>query len=182
MDQIFSVQDRAAAFDYVLSAARSCRRIISLVQAGSGAQGYHDEWSELDFVAALDSGDAMAEVMAYMHRRYPGNTGFCFSVRMSPGISSVFSCPISWRSISDTAPVNTRPHGSRPFGFCTITPAWWRKRWSGPGRGWMTGFTARSRGRTLTQPAALYGSGCGHSPRSGFPRSGRDGICPETVH
>ncbi len=72
MDQIFSVQDRAAAFDYVLSAARSCRRIISLVQAGSGAQGYHDEWSDLDFVAALDSGDAMAEVMAYMHQEISG--------------------------------------------------------------------------------------------------------------
>ena len=68
MDPIFNVQDRSAAFDYVLSIARSCRRIISLVQVGSGAQGYHDEWSDLDFVIALDSGDSMIEVMEYMHR------------------------------------------------------------------------------------------------------------------
>ena len=72
MDPIFSIQDRTAAFDYVLSVTRPCRRIISLVQVGSGAQGYHDEWSDLDFVVALDSDDAMAEVMAYMHHKISG--------------------------------------------------------------------------------------------------------------
>ncbi|MBO7423723.1 MAG: hypothetical protein J6T99_10140 [Oscillospiraceae bacterium] len=72
MEKIFSVQDRENAFNFVLSAARECKRIVALVQVGSGAQGYHDEWSDLDFVIALDSGDAMAEVMAYMHQKISG--------------------------------------------------------------------------------------------------------------
>ena len=78
MDPIFSIQDRTAAFDYVLSVTRPCRRIISLVQVGSGAQGYHDEWSDLDFVVALDSDDAMAEVMAYMHHKISGEYRLLF--------------------------------------------------------------------------------------------------------
>ena len=47
MEKIFSVQDRENAFNFVLSAARECKRIVALVQVGSGAQGYHDEWSDL---------------------------------------------------------------------------------------------------------------------------------------
>ena len=69
MRKIFSVQDRQTAFDYILSVAAECGRIVSLVQVGSGANGYHDEHSDLDFVIALDSGDSMAEVMEYMHRQ-----------------------------------------------------------------------------------------------------------------
>ena len=68
MGKIFSVQDRQDTFDFVLSAARRCGRIVALVQIGSGAAGYRDDRSDLDFVVALDSGDSMAEVMDYMHR------------------------------------------------------------------------------------------------------------------
>lgn len=69
MEKIFSVQDRQNAFEYVLSAARECGRIIALVQVGSGAAGYRDDRSDLDFVIALDSDESMPEVMEYMHRK-----------------------------------------------------------------------------------------------------------------
>jgi hypothetical protein len=69
MGKVFSVQDRQAVFDYILSVAAECGRIVSLVQVGSGANGYHDERSDLDFVIALDSDESMSEVMEYMHRK-----------------------------------------------------------------------------------------------------------------
>ncbi len=69
MGKIFSVQDRQDAFDCVLFAARECSRIVALVQVGSGAFGYRDEYSDLDFVIALDRDDSMAEVMDYMRRK-----------------------------------------------------------------------------------------------------------------
>ena len=43
MDAVFSVRDRQVAFDYILSTVRQCGKIISLVQVGSGAKGYHDD-------------------------------------------------------------------------------------------------------------------------------------------
>lgn len=72
MNEVFSVEDRRAAFDFVLSAAMACSKIISLVQVGSGATGYHDERSDLDFVIALDTGDSMPEIMEYMRRQISG--------------------------------------------------------------------------------------------------------------
>ena len=66
MEKIFSVQDRQNAFEFVLSAARENDRIIALVQVGSGAAGYRDDRSDLDFVIALDSDESMPEVMEYM--------------------------------------------------------------------------------------------------------------------
>ena len=69
MGKIFSVQDRQDAFEYVLLAAKECGRIIALVQVGSGAVGYRDERSDLDFVIALDSDESMPEVMDFMHRK-----------------------------------------------------------------------------------------------------------------
>ena len=69
MGKVFSVQDRQTVFDYILSVAAECGRIVSLVQVGSGANGYHDERSDLDFVIALDSDESMPEVMEYMHRK-----------------------------------------------------------------------------------------------------------------
>ena len=69
MERIFSVQDRQDAFEYVLSAAGECGRIIALVQVGSGATGYRDDRSDLDFVIALDSDESMREVMDSMHRK-----------------------------------------------------------------------------------------------------------------
>ena len=68
MGMVFSVQDRQNAFDYILSVASQCDKIVSLVQVGSGANGFHDERSDLDFVIALDSGESMSEVMEYMLR------------------------------------------------------------------------------------------------------------------
>ena len=69
MGDVFSVKDRQNTFDDIVSAAKECDKIISLVQIGSGAVGYHDEKSDLDFVVALDSGDSMPEVMDFMHQR-----------------------------------------------------------------------------------------------------------------
>jgi hypothetical protein len=69
MGKVFSVQDRQAAFEYIRSVAAECGRIVALVQIGSGVNGYHDEYSDLDFVIALDSGESMPEVMEYMHRK-----------------------------------------------------------------------------------------------------------------
>ena len=68
MGKVFNVQDRQSVFEYILTIATECGKIVSLVQVGSGANGYHDEHSDLDFVIALDSGESMHEVMDYMHR------------------------------------------------------------------------------------------------------------------
>ena len=68
MGKVFSVQDRQAVFEFIRSIAAECDRIVALVQVGSGANGFHDEHSDLDFVVALDSGKSMPEVMEYMHR------------------------------------------------------------------------------------------------------------------
>ncbi len=72
MNEVFGVEDRREAFDFILSAAMACNKIISLVQVGSGAAGYHDERSDLDFVIALDSNDSMPEIMEYMRREISG--------------------------------------------------------------------------------------------------------------
>ena len=69
MGKVFSVQDRQAVFEFIRSIAAECDRIVALVQVGSGANGFHDEHSDLDFVVALDSGKSMPEVMEYMHRK-----------------------------------------------------------------------------------------------------------------
>ncbi len=69
MEKIFSVQNRQDAFEFVLSSAKECDRIIALVQVGSGATGYRDSRSDLDFVVALDSDESMPEVMEFMHRK-----------------------------------------------------------------------------------------------------------------
>lgn len=64
---IFTVEDRQAAFDSILDAAQKNKKIISLVQVGSGAVGYTDELSDLDFVVALDKDESLLEIMDYMH-------------------------------------------------------------------------------------------------------------------
>ncbi len=81
MNGIFSVQDRQEAFEYILSVTRECGKIVALVQVGSGAVGFHDERSDLDFVIALDSDDSMAEVMEYMHRKISAKYELLFSTR-----------------------------------------------------------------------------------------------------
>ena len=84
MGKIFSVQDRQDAFEYVLSAARECGRIIALVQVGSGATGYRDDRSDLDFVIALDSNGSMPEVMDFMHRKITGKYDVLFFKQDEP--------------------------------------------------------------------------------------------------
>ncbi len=58
--------------EYIRNVAQECEKIISLVQVGSGAIGYHDARSDLDYVIAPDAGDSMLEVMEYMHRKISG--------------------------------------------------------------------------------------------------------------
>lgn len=41
--------------DFVLSAVKACDQAVALVQVGSGAVGFHDAHSDLDFVIALDA-------------------------------------------------------------------------------------------------------------------------------
>ena len=84
MPKVFSVQDRQDAFEYVLSAARECGRIIALVQVGSGATGYRDDRSDLDFVIALDSNGSMPEVMDFMHRKITGKYDVLFFKQDEP--------------------------------------------------------------------------------------------------
>lgn len=66
---IFSVQDRQETFDFILTIAQGCDKIVALVQVGSGAVGFTDDCSDLDFVVALDSNDSMQEVMDYFHQK-----------------------------------------------------------------------------------------------------------------
>ena len=84
MEKIFSVQDRQNAFEFVLSAARENDRIIALVQVGSGAAGYRDDRSDLDFVIALDSAESMPEVMEYMHQKISGMFEVLFFTQSEP--------------------------------------------------------------------------------------------------
>lgn len=67
MEKVFTVEDRQQTFDDIVAITKECGRIVSLIQVGSGATGFHDGRSDLDFVIALDKGESMAEVMAYMH-------------------------------------------------------------------------------------------------------------------
>ncbi len=69
MVKIFSIEDRKSTLDYILSTAKDCPKIVSLVQVGSGAEGFHDEKSDLDFVIAYDNNESMTEVMDYMHNK-----------------------------------------------------------------------------------------------------------------
>lgn len=69
MENIFSVKDRQEVFDFVLNLVKKHNKIVSLVQVGSGAFGYNDERSDLDFVIALDTNDSMLEVMEYVSQK-----------------------------------------------------------------------------------------------------------------
>ncbi len=81
MSRIFSVQDRQEVYDYILSVTRACSSIVALVQVGSGAEGFRDEHSDLDFVIALDSNDSMLKVMDYMSGELSGKYEIAFSTR-----------------------------------------------------------------------------------------------------
>lgn len=72
MSGVFTMQDRQDALEYVISVASECDRVVALVQVGSGAVGFRDERSDLDFVVALDKGVSMAETMDLMHRQIAG--------------------------------------------------------------------------------------------------------------
>lgn len=78
MSEIFNVKDRQEAFEYILSIVGECSKIISLVQVGSGAIGYHDEYSDLDFVIALDCDESMPEIMEYMRQKISEKYGVTY--------------------------------------------------------------------------------------------------------
>ncbi len=69
MSRIFNVEDRQETFEHILSATKECSKIIALCQVGSGAVGYHDARSDLDFVIALDANESMTEVMDYIKQK-----------------------------------------------------------------------------------------------------------------
>ena len=69
MESIFQVRDRQDAYEFILAIAKECSKVIALCQVGSGAIGYRDEYSDLDFVIALDSDDSMLEVMEYVNQK-----------------------------------------------------------------------------------------------------------------
>jgi len=73
MNKIFDSKDRQAVFEFILSAVKACGKAVSLVQVGSGAVGFHDAHSDLDFVIALDADGSMAEVMDYMRQKISEN-------------------------------------------------------------------------------------------------------------
>lgn len=84
MRDIFTTQDRQKAWEYILSVSKACGKIVSLVQVGSGAVGYQDERSDLDFVIALDSGDSITEVMEYMHQKIMDQYDLAFFAQSEP--------------------------------------------------------------------------------------------------
>lgn len=69
MNTIFNTEDRQSVFDYIHLMTQQCDKIVSLVQVGSGAVGYHDALSDLDFVIALDKDESMVEVMDCVHEK-----------------------------------------------------------------------------------------------------------------
>lgn len=69
MNKIFNAENRQEVFDYILSVARECSKIVSLIQVGSGAVGYHDDYSDLDYIVALDSNESMPDVMEYIYQK-----------------------------------------------------------------------------------------------------------------
>lgn len=69
MGVIFSVRDRQTVYEYILEVAKECSKVVALCQVGSGAIGYNDKYSDLDYVIALDSDDSMLEVMDYIKRK-----------------------------------------------------------------------------------------------------------------
>ncbi len=66
MSRVFDEKDRQEVLDFIISVTKECDKIIALCLGGSGAQGFTDEKSDLDFVIALDSDASMLEVMDYM--------------------------------------------------------------------------------------------------------------------
>lgn len=66
---IFSIQDRQNALEFIQVATKQCDKIAALVQVGSGSVGFTDEYSDLDFVIALDTAESMLSVMDYMHQK-----------------------------------------------------------------------------------------------------------------
>ena len=67
MFPVFTPEERESVLNFILSVCKENDRIVSLIQVGSGAIGYHDARSDLDFVVALDKNESMSEVMDYLH-------------------------------------------------------------------------------------------------------------------
>ncbi len=69
MNSIFSPQDRQNVLDYIVNVSLECNKIVALVQVGSGAIGYNDDWSDLDLVIAIDAKESKADAMDYIHQK-----------------------------------------------------------------------------------------------------------------
>lgn len=63
---LFSPADRQQALDEIVAFSKENEHIVALVAVGSGAYGYIDELSDLDFVVAVDDDANTEAVMAYM--------------------------------------------------------------------------------------------------------------------
>lgn len=90
MNTIFTVQDRQEVFDYILASARECDKIVSLVQVGSGAYGYNDDRSDLDFVIALDTDGSMPEVMEYIYQKIAAKYDIAYHAKAEASHLQVF--------------------------------------------------------------------------------------------
>ena len=158
MEKIFSVQDRQNAFEFVLSAARENDRIIALVQVGSGAEGYRDDRSDLDFVIALDSDESMPEVMDYMHREIAGKYGVLFFRQDEPRhlqcyvLSNLLEIDIGYGGYENAAA--RKPAFKVLYDKSGIVEA----KWTRPGNGWTIVFTVINRKRISLAPVKRPGS------------------------
>lgn len=90
MSKIFDDKDRQEALEYIISAAKECKQIVSLVQVGSGAYGFRDAKSDLDFVIALDSDTSMSQVMDYIKCRISDKYTLAYSTKTEAQHLQVF--------------------------------------------------------------------------------------------
>ena len=75
---LFTVTDRKAVMDYIISFTQKHEHIVALVAVGSGAYGYIDELSDLDMVIALDSDEHMEAVMEYAAAQLRARLNFIY--------------------------------------------------------------------------------------------------------
>lgn len=53
----YSIEERKHIFECLVEFFKSCNNVISVIQIGSGAIGYKDEFSDLDFAIVVDNSD-----------------------------------------------------------------------------------------------------------------------------
>lgn len=75
---LFSMTDRKNIMDYIISFTKDNEHIVALVAVGSGAYGFYDELSDLDFVIAVDSDENMEMVMEYVRSQLSKRLNFIY--------------------------------------------------------------------------------------------------------